>query len=284
MSDFMRVRKIEGKRFPVSLDTAVVQFVDKTADKTQKKKLRVDLVAAIHVGDKEYYDELNRLFKKYDAVLYELVAEEGTVPDQKSAGKRSVISAFQSSMGKSLDLDFQLAHINYHAKNMVHADLSPEEFAKRVIERGDFVQMIYRMLVLGVKKSGEKDAQKNEARMQGRLMGAMFSSNPPLSLKRFLAEEMMNQVNDADFIFGGANGSAIISDRNAAALEVLKKQIKNGKKRIAIFYGGAHSLEFAQRLEKDFHLERAETTWITAWDLTNDKSARKVSKQDKPKN
>src|SRR4051812_33469939 len=32
---------------------------------------QVDLVSAIHIGDAKYYQELNRRFKVYDAVLYE---------------------------------------------------------------------------------------------------------------------------------------------------------------------------------------------------------------------
>ena len=33
----------------------------------------VHLVAAVHIADKAYYDKLNKTFKGYDAVLYEMV-------------------------------------------------------------------------------------------------------------------------------------------------------------------------------------------------------------------
>ncbi len=35
----------------------------------------VDLIGAIHIGDKAYYDRLNRRFTRYDAMLYEMVGE-----------------------------------------------------------------------------------------------------------------------------------------------------------------------------------------------------------------
>jgi len=267
-SDFFRVVRLEGKRAPQSFDTAVVRFTDR------KKKVDVDLIAAVHIGDKEYYEELNELFKNYDSVLYELVAEKGTTIDKKTIEtkkKKNVLSGFQSGMGEALDLDFQLEHVDYTAKNFVHADLSPDEFAKRVAERGDLLQMLYRVLVLGLSK-GTEDAG-NEMKTQGRMIGTLFSSNPSLSLKRLFAKEMVGQMDDSMWVIGG-DGSAIITDRNEAALKVLRKRIDKGDKKIAIFYGGAHLPEFSKSLKKDFRMTPIQTTWITAWDLTTDRSAR----------
>jgi len=268
-ADFMRITKQEGKNLPTSYDTVIMRFSD------EKNDVQVDLIGAVHIGDKEYYTELNEIFRRYDAVLYELVAEADTKPtDKPDGGAKSVLSSFQSGMGSALALDFQLEYIDYRAKNMVHADLSPAEFARRVADRGDFVQMFYRAMILGAKKSNDPDAQRNEMKMQGRLIGSLFVSDPTLSLKRVLAEEMISQLDDAGWIIGG-DGSAIISDRNAAALRVLKREIGNGKKKIAIFYGAAHLPEFARSLEKDFQMKKTKTDWVIAWDLTRDKSARK---------
>ena len=268
--DFMRVSKPEGRKLAASYDTAIMRFTE------EKKDAHVDLIGAVHVGDAAYYTELNEIFKRYDAVLYELVAETNTRPERDRSGNdepRSALSAFQSSMGSALALEHQLNHIDYHAKNMVHADLSPTEFARRVSDRGDIVQMFYRAMMLGVKKSNDPDAQKNEMKMQGRLLGSLFVSDPALSLKRVLADEMMNQLDDAGWIIGG-DASAIISDRNAAALRVLRREMGNGKKKVAIFYGAAHLPEFARSLEKDFQMKKSGTDWVIAWDLTKDKSAR----------
>jgi len=176
-------------------------------------------------------------------------------------------------MGNALALEHQLNHIDYQAKNLVHADLSPEEFFRRVADRGDIVQMFYRALILGIQKSNDPDAQRNEMRMQGRLLGSLLVSDPALSLKRVLADEMMNQMDEVSVIIGG-EASAIITDRNDAALKVLRQQIAGGKKKIAIFYGAAHLPEFATSLEKDFQMNMTGIEWVIAWDLTRDQSAR----------
>ena len=268
LSDFMRVTKPEGRRLATSYDIAIAKFTD------EKNDIQVDLIGVVHVGDAAYYEELNEIFKRYDVVLYELVADADTRPDRhRTRGEPSPLSGIQSAMGNALALEHQLNHIDYHAKNLVHADLSPAEFARRVADRGDIVQVIYRALVLGIQKSNDPDAQRNEMRMQGRLLGSLFVSDPALSLKRVLADEMMSQMDEAGWVIGG-EASAIITDRNEAALQVLRREIANGKKKIAIFYGAAHLPEFAVSLEKDFQMKKTGIEWVIAWDLTRDKSAR----------
>jgi hypothetical protein len=67
--------------------------------------------------------------------------------------------------------------------------------------------------------------------------------------------------------FGGEDGSSLITDRNTAALSVLRQQLQNGAKSVAIFYGAAHMHDFDQRLRKNFNLEPTETVWLEAWNL-----------------
>lgn len=269
LSDFMRVVKKEGRRQPHAFETAIVKLVD------EKNEVEVDLIAAVHIGDKEYYEELNGIFKNYEAVLYELVAEEGTRIDreaEKNRDKKNLLSGFQAGMGRALNLDFQLDHIDYTAANLVHADLSPEEFARRAAERGDLIQMLYRTIVLSTKKG--KDGRDEESRMQGRLVGTLFASNPSLALKRFFSREMVDRMDDSAWIIDG-EGSAIITDRNEAALRVLRRELDAGKKKIAVFYGAAHLPDFVKNLEKKFKLKPKEISWVVAWDLTSDRSTRK---------
>lgn len=278
-SDFVRISKLEGKRQPQSLDTAVVSFTD------PKTGVTVDLFGAIHIGDKEYYAELNERFKDYDALLYELVAEPDTIPaktptQEKYAKEQSVLSDFQTAMGRSLALDFQLEHIDYAADNFVHADLSPDEFVQRISERGDVLQTLYRAVVLGLGKENDKD---DGLRMQGRLLATFFSSDPALQWKRFFAKEMLQQMDELNWVIAGSEGdgegkeggSTIISDRNAAALRVLRREMRNGKKKLAIFYGAAHLPEFVKSLKQEFQMTPSGISWIKAWDLSADRSARR---------
>ncbi|HET9272935.1 MAG TPA: hypothetical protein VFO09_01545, partial [Methyloceanibacter sp.] len=55
----------------------------------------IDLVAVVHVGEQAYYRRLNREFEKYDAVLYELVAPEGTRPTRSAERSDNPLAMLQ---------------------------------------------------------------------------------------------------------------------------------------------------------------------------------------------
>ena len=76
-SRFIRIQRNE-KQEPVALQTATVKYVPANGD----KGVEIDLVAVVHVGEKSYYQAFNDQFAKYDSVLYELVAPEGTKPSK----------------------------------------------------------------------------------------------------------------------------------------------------------------------------------------------------------
>jgi len=58
----------------------------------------------------------------------------------------------------------------------------------------------------------------------------------------------------------------IVTERNKAAIEVLKKTMAAGKKKISIFYGAAHMPDMARRLE-EMGFKAVRTDWQMAWDL-----------------
>jgi len=72
-TSFARISTDEHER-PMALQMSIVTYVPNDGDSV----FSVDLVAAIHIGDPSYYAELNTRFRDYDAVLYELVAPQGT--------------------------------------------------------------------------------------------------------------------------------------------------------------------------------------------------------------
>jgi len=98
------------------------------------------------------------------------------------------------------------------------------------------------------------------------IFAALFAEDRPLRLKRVLAQQLAD-TEEMLTSFGGEDGSVLISDRNKAALKVLKEQIAAGKKHLAIFYGAGHLADMDQRLRTDFGLKPVEITWLTAWDL-----------------
>ena len=101
-----------------------------------KTGVQVDLVGAIHIGDRAYYQKLNKLFGQYDAVLFELVADPKRARNPRGPGKNPV-NFMQRAMQGFLKLDFQLDAIMYDRPHFIHADMDPKMFAKRQEARGE---------------------------------------------------------------------------------------------------------------------------------------------------
>ena len=264
---FIRLRRVDEE--PVAMDTAIVSYVP--ADGT-RRELIVELIGAVHVADKAYYDKLNDLFQSYDAMLYELVAPPGTrIPKGgQRGGSTSPVSGLQNGLKTMLELEFQLDWIDYTRPNLVHADMSPEEMAKSMNDRGEsFMQIFFQMM-------GQSIAMQNSgsgATSDLELLLALFSKDRAFRLKRIMAEQMQD-LSGPLAAFGGPDGSTIITERNKKALEVLVKQIKNGKKRIGIFYGAGHLPDMEERLINQFGLKRADQRWVQAWRLTKQKKTK----------
>ncbi len=265
-SAFLRISKDPDGDLQ-SLDTSVVRYAP-PKDRGPANTMTVDLVAAVHIGSKAYYENLERRFTDYDCVLYELVAPEKSrvpKPGRKPAG---MIGQAQTGLTSLLGLEFQLERIDYAAGNFVHADLSPGEFDEAMERRGESWWTMFGKLMR--ESMNQKNAPSQEVSV-GDLFGALFGNDRELRLRRIMAV----QFTDMEVLtaaFSGEEGSTIITDRNAAAIDVMRRQIAKGRRKIAIFYGAAHMPDFDTRLRKDFGLEPVRTEWLEAWDLRDAKA------------
>ena len=273
-SEHMRIsRDHRGRAW--SMDTAITRF---EYTKENGKVVYVDLIGAVHVGEKEYYQALNERFKEYDSMLYELVAPEGTVIP-KGGGDRDIanpIAGMQVAMMSGLDLSFQLEEVDYSPDNFVHADMTPEEFAKSWEDNNE---SIGRILLKSMGHSMAVQSKGGGSNLS--LLTIGLSRNPTLKLRRIAAEQMMAM--DAGMaIFEGDKGSTIIDHRNAKAMKVLMEEIEKGKQNLAIFYGAGHLNDMQERLENDFQMRRGGKTWLKAWKLREprEKKPEPESKQD----
>ena len=273
---FLRlVRDDEG--VPLSLEAAVVHCVPSDG---RRGGPTVDLISAVHVAEKSYYDQLNRLFTQYDAVLYELVAPEGTrIPQGEYEPGGNPISLMQGGMTELLELEFQLRAVDYTRQNLVHADMSPEQFAESMRQRGESVfQVFFRMLGYAMARQAEDPAGTGDFR----LLMAFFDKNRALALKRILAEQFEDLEGSLNAI-EGPEGSTLISERNKIALKVLRKQMGAGKRKLAIFYGAGHMADFEKRLGDRFGLVPARTRWLVAWNLKSEPAGEASVSKDLPK-
>ena len=247
---------------PIAMETAIVALAPRDR---AKQAPRVDLIAAVHIADKGYYAELNRLFRTYDVVLYELIASDkvlAKVPPPGAKRPASMISMVQTAMKEMLDLEFQLDGIDYRPKNMVHADMSPEQFAQSMRRRGESVwTIVLRMMTYSMTRD---DDSRGTSDMD--ILMALFDSDRSLALKRAMAEQFQDMEGSINAL-EGPKGSTIISERNKVAVDVLRKEIAAGRRRIAIFFGAGHMPDLQRRIGQEFSLVPVETRWLMAWNM-----------------
>ena len=257
---FIRLSHGEDKR-PVALQTAIARF---RSTGSHASGVQVDLIGAIHIADKAYYEELNRRFRDYDAVLYELVARQEENVPQPGQGSGSFVGGMQVGMKSLLELEYQLDGIDYAAKNMVHADMSPEEFAATMKRRNEsFASMFFRMLGRSMAEQAEDPFGSSDLQ----ILAAMFAPDRARRLKLAMARQFADLEGEIG-LFDGPDGSAIITERNKKAFEVLGRELAKGRKRIAVFYGAGHLPDMQRRLEQEFQLQRTGTEWVSAWSFT----------------
>jgi hypothetical protein len=261
-SGFVRlVRDSSGKI--TSLETAIVRCVPSDCGKTGPT---VDLVAAVHIADRGYYEQLNREFAPHEVVLYELVAPEGTkIPEGGRTENQHPVAMIQNMMKDVLELDFQLDRVNYTKPNMIRADMTPKQLSESMQRRGEsLLTMLIRAMGYSLAKQDSPTSDTPELD----LLAALFDSHRAIALKR-LAAEQMEDLEGLTNALGGSDGSSLIEERNKMALAVLRKQIALGKQKIAIFYGAGHMKDIEQRLRADFGLVPVSTRWLVAWNMAD---------------
>lgn len=267
------LRYVEEAGGGATLETAVLRYKD-------EKGRIVDLIGAVHVGDPSYYEHLNRAFKSYDALLYEMVkpkdldvAREGAgEPDPAADTKRSGswVSGFQRFLKDTLELDFQLDAIDYRAKNFVHADLDAETFARLQAERGESILLLMLKASLDAAKTmgGGVDA-RSAMEQEMSLLLSFFAKDRANALKRVLGKQFGDLEKIAAGFEKGPRGeeSVLVVERNKACLAVLEDELEKGKKRIGIFYGAAHFPDMERRLLADFGMKLESQDWLIAWNI-----------------
>lgn len=260
---FVRVDK-DQQGGPRALQTAVATY---EIGEGEFQGTRIDLIGAVHIGERDYYRDLNRRFQGYDAVLYELVANSEDRPSRRrERGGGNPIASLQTGMKDALRLSFQLEEVDYESKNFVHADMNPEEFGEDMVKRNDgVVSMFARLMGAGF----ATQASKKNSEMQAEMMGAMLSREP-IRMRRAMANQM--EMMDTQMVgLADKNGkSTLLTERNAKAFEVLRRELKDGRRKVSVFYGAGHLIDMHDRLLRDFNAKLTKIEWLDAWDLRTD--------------
>jgi hypothetical protein len=241
-TDFIQF--LEGRPGEGKLETGIVSYRKESAD---GGPIEVDLVAAVHIADGRYYRDLQKRFRSYDRLLYEMLKPKGVEPVR---GERpdNLLSFFQRALKDVLQLEFQLDGIDYLEKNFVHADLDPETFFRLQRERGEsLLTLLFNALRAELERQAAGKSSQEASLLE--LLAAFTGGDAPRSLKLIFAR----QLEDMEYILAGFEGpgrgeSVIVSERNKVALKVLEEVVASGHRKIGIFYGAAHMPDLERRL------------------------------------
>ncbi|MBC7981120.1 MAG: hypothetical protein H7Y36_11205 [Armatimonadetes bacterium] len=252
--EFIRVKESEED---ARLQTAIFGY--------EKDGVRVDLIGAIHLADKKYYQFLNQYFEKYEVLLFEMVGgerlgagmERAEAADEankvEEADKLAGLRHLYLSMESALGLTGQSSWIDYTKENFIHADLTMAEFEALQKEKGESLLSIMLQASIAAERPSR---QPNSLK----LMRGILTGRPDL-----VKLEMMHTMADGDkHIDSLAGENVIIGDRNAKCFEVMDREISSGRKRLGIFYGAAHFPDMEERLEKK-GFKKVSAKWLTAW-------------------
>lgn len=286
-ADFIRVQEDAAA---ARLQTGVTRYT--------RGEISVDLLGAVHIADKAYYKALEKRFGNYDSLLFEMIggealgraaeidppekpaepapetatSEPAGTSDAAAEENPSALAALHvvyQSVAEYLGLSGQADEIDYTARNFVHADLSAEEFSRKMRERQESLLTF----ALEAAKHAEKSpAAKPDGLRLLRAVLAGSANHVKLELVKSLGQ-------GDDQVAALAGETVVISDRNARCMEVLLREISSGRKKLGIFYGAAHFPDLEKRLLA-VGFQRGTHEWITAWEIPKRKSPAKPASRE----
>ena len=267
---------------PVAMETSIVSFAGKYQDgEGVERDVQVDLVGAIHIAEKSYYDALNEIFKGYDVVVFEMVSDsDGPYESPEEIARKeeneaanlnplNIVSTIQRLFGAALNLTYQMHGIDYSAENMKRGDCGSIEFILELVSNGDVGEFFVNSYLEG-------RLALSEGTEIGMASALLCGSDRRLVARRIFAKELASsEKTDVDSETSSQDGkkreNAVIHFRNKRAIAALQEQLDNGAERVAIFYGAAHLPDLAERLKNEFGFEpTGEIQWIPAWNTSKD--------------
>ncbi|WP_205618996.1 hypothetical protein [Rubritalea marina] len=257
-TDFVRVQRPDSGE--TLLQTAITSY--------SKGESSVDLVGAVHIADRAYYEALNDILNDYSAVLFELIGGEVIESERAAAAHQienrerqdsplpslAVLGSMTKSLQDRLQLESQLSVVNYLPDHFIHADLTMSEFLALNQQDGNSISSF--MLKQAMQGSNAKSPSTIS------FLIALLSKNPN-RLKLLL----IDQLAEADKQLASLDEeNLIITQRNDRCIEKLEEALQDGHSKIAIFYGAAHFPHLEKvLLEMGYH--RSAQQWLNAWTI-----------------
>lgn len=276
---YMRVARPDTNT--VELQIVLRQFLPQDA-----KDPAIWLVAVSHIGESNYFSQLQSFLNQQGLVLFEGVGyAEGrrkskaqpSATDDTSAqdAEPGGTSSLQSTLATSLGLAFQLDAIDYEQKNFKNSDMSMTQIQELMVKQMEKEGA-------GERESGNPEFLALMAAMEGSSwLGAflhvgvrLLGSSPKLqAMTRLMLIEVLGGIQGDMSEMKGLPPEiqdlmrVLIQERNGVVLRDVKKALARRSKpfeSIAVFYGAAHMDNMERRLVQDLDYRFGKDVWMTA--------------------
>ena len=286
---FSYLKVVKTNDASVELQVAVKKLVP-----LKGRKPEIWLVAVTHIGESNYYSELQRHLDKMSLVLFEGIRmAENTAkpskPDSKKLPKDLKLSepeknpskvsgkatdSIQYKLARSLGLVFQLEAIDYSKPNFENCDMNITQLEQIFSKETSTSQ------------TGKEDTNQEWEQLKGLYLGdslasvfadlllKVVGSSPKMSamMKIVFIESLSKIEGDFDRWEGMPEGmrdllKVLIRERNNVIIARLREVLPRLKKQdsIALFYGAAHMYDLESRVCSEFKYKPTETIWFKAF-------------------
>jgi hypothetical protein len=242
---------------------------------------KVRLVAAVHIAERDYYQQVQRILDGDTVTLFEGITNKKD--DFKKQGPVRRPEALYTKMADALGLISQFEGIDYRRDHFHNADLTQAEMLARL--RGETLTTPRPEGPDKVLGPPDKEAEAKYKVMTDIMHGggiggalanvglAFVKHNPRLRttmLLGIIGTDPAASEKDMAKRLGGESGKRIarliLEERNQEALSGLRRYIGQGKsgETIALFYGAAHLEGIEDALIRRFGYVPESTEWLVA--------------------
>lgn len=209
----------------------------------------VVLCAVVHVGERRYFEKLQKRLTASELVLYEAV-QAGQDDHPVPATDRWLDPA--QALGSLLGLVHQATALNYRSPNFVWADVSLDE-----LFRGGGADLLESLL-------GSAPSTASAA-IAGGVFSLLFSAMDPRRARAELAGVLTEAFDDLPTLLGSKLSHSLIEVRNQKLLGVLDAHLPRlARGTVTVLFGAGHMPD-VERTLRARGWAPVRTSWYSAW-------------------
>lgn len=256
-------------------DTIALQVAVRKMTGPKRRSPTIWLVSAAHIGETNYYAELQRRLDACELVLFEGI---GGAPPKRQPGEafepKSTMS-LQTSLAESLGLVFQLEAIDYDRPHFTNSDVRVAQIQGMMAqtnsagpgkEMQDLMQIMEGTSFTGLlMHTGVKliaASPRLQATFKVVFIETLGQLRGDLSQSKALPPELQRLM------------TFIIQERNQIVLKDLETALATRRppQAIGIFYGAGHMHDLEKRIAEQLNYRPAEDLWMTAFSVNTEEA------------